>query len=401
MLEMTEDARLAAPASVPPARARSTWQQISRRPALLCWCLFILLSPLYIFPVGMPQPADMLLFLLAPLALAGWDKKLDRSAARTVRALVWFTIWVAIVNYTWAVVLWTATRRDFVVHPLYYIFNLLMFVVAIVIARPDRRLFLRATVVLAFVTIVVQVLASFVYRTKLYRGTVFFENPNQLGYYALLCACVFAMTQKAAGLSRMLPGIGITLCAYLATLSGSRSALAGILVLLFVLVFSNPRTIIIATLVGLAMIAIGTPLWKVIDRAEQRAIQGRNPKMSFAEERGYDRIWHYPQHLVIGAGEGAYVRFEKEGEHRRELHSAIGTIIFGYGILGVTLFTLFLVRVLRGSALRNAAMMGPVLLYMLAHQGLRSPILWVVIAVFVVVKQTAPPMSRAERAIQV
>src|SRR6266850_5391298 len=104
----------------PRRRPRSTWQQIKRRPAMLCWCLFLLLSPLYVLPVGLPQPADFLLFVLAPLAFFEWDRRFDKPTARTLRPLLWFTLWVALVNYGWALVLWKFNnRRDFIVHPLY------------------------------------------------------------------------------------------------------------------------------------------------------------------------------------------------------------------------------------------------------------------------------------------
>jgi hypothetical protein len=373
-------------------RKRGTWGGLWRRPVLLIWCLFLLLSPLYVFGVGLPQPGDMLLFLLAPLAVFDWDRRFDKTTARTIKALVWFTLWVTLVNYTWAVVLWKWTnRKDFIIHPLYYLFNLLVFVSAMMIAHRDRRLFLRATVYVAFLTIFVQVVASFFYRTDLYRGELFFDSPNQLGYYALLCACLFAMTQKPLGIPRLWSGIGVTCCAYLGVLSASRASLAGILVLLFVLVFSNPRTIIIGSLVALALISLGGPLSNALDAAEARTTHERDPKTTFAEERGYDRIWEHPEYLGLGAGEGDYARFAKPGEHPREMHSSFGSIAFSYGLVGVALFALFFWRVVKGAPLRSTLMMVPALLYTVAHQGLRFPMFWVVLAVFAVMKQIGPP----------
>ncbi len=245
-----------ASATVPKPReiVRSLLSEIMRQPALACWCLFLLLTPLYIFPVGLPQPADYLLFIFAPLVFFTWDKRLERNQARTIRALAWFTLWVALVNYVWATILWEWTsRRDFVLYPVYYIFNLIMFASAVVVARRNRIVFLRATVLIAFLTIVIQVAASFVYRTRMFRGELFFDSPNQLGYYALLCACLFAITQRPLGLPRLWAAIGVSGCAYLGLLSASRASLAGIMMLFFVLVFSNPRTIILAGLVALGL----------------------------------------------------------------------------------------------------------------------------------------------------
>ena len=385
----------AAAAPAPPSRVTSTWAEIARSPALMCWCVFLIMTPFYVLPVGLPQPADMLVPVLAPIALLTWDRRLDARTARTVRALVLFTLWVAIVNYGWAAILWKWTnRRDFVLHPLYYIFNLLLFTSAIVLARRDRLLFLRTTVFILFLSILLQVAASFVNRTKLYRGELYFDSPNQLGYYALLCACIFAATQRPLGIPRLWSSLGVAGCAYLAVLSASRASLAGILLLLFVLVFSNPRTIILATLVGLALTTVGGPLKHAIDASENRIEHDRFHKLSFAEERGYDRLWNYPQYLLLGAGEGDYSRFVKEGDHGRELHSSFGSIVFCYGLVGTTLFMIFLVRVVRGTSLRQGMMLVPALVYTVAHQGLRFTMFWIALAVFVVLKQTGPPEKR-------
>jgi hypothetical protein len=382
----------ASPSSAVRATRSIGWSKLWRSPALLCWCLFLLLVPVYVLPVGLPQPADLLLFALAPMAFFGWNRRLDRRTSRAVRALFWFTVWVAVVNYAWAFALWKWTsRKDFVVHPLYYLFNFLMFLSAILIARIDRVLFLRATLRIVLFTISVLVIASFFYSTNLYRGALFFDSPNQLGYFALLCACLFAMTPANMGLPRLWSAIGVSLCAYLAVLSASRASLAGIFVLLFLLVFSNPRTIIIGSLVALALMSVGGPLANAIDASENRITHDRFSQLTFSEERGYDRLWRFPEYLPLGAGEGGYDRFMNEGEARREIHSSFASILFGYGIVGIALFGVFFVRVIRGAPLRNTLMIVPALVYTVAHQGLRFTMFWIVLAVFVVLKEQGSP----------
>ena len=369
---------------------------MARRPALVIWCLVLLLSPVYVVHSGLPQPGDWLAVLLLPAALFTWDGKLDRRSSAIVRALLWFTLWVCLVNYAWAAVLgrWNHLK-DFVIHPFFYIFNASSFLCALVLARNDRERFVRITVDVMFFTIVVLVGASFIYRSDYYRGQVFFNSPNQLGYYALLCACLFAMTQRPLNLGRLRAAVGVTCCAYLAILSASRSAAAGICVLLFVLVFSNVRTIIIASIAAVALLSLGGPISKAIDTSQKRAAENRDPRTSFAEERGYDRIWRNPEYLVTGAGEGAYERFVfREGETKRELHSSFGSVVFGYGIIGLTLFMIFAVRVVRGSPLRLTLAFVPALIYTVAHQGLRFTTFWVVLAIFVVL--TAIPERESD-----
>jgi hypothetical protein len=344
---------------------------------------------------GLPQPGDWLVVLMLPVTLASWNGVLDRASSRMVRALMWFTLWVFVVNYAWALVLgrWSSPK-DFILHPFFYFFNSAVFLCALILARRNREAFLRITVEVVFVTIIIQVVASFFYRAHEGRGTIFFNSPNQLGYYALLSACLFAMTQRPLGINRFKAALGVTSCAYLAVLSASRSSVAGILILLLVLLFSNPRTILIASLAAVGLVNLGGPISNAIETSEKRATTDRDPRTSFAEERGYDRIWRNPEYLVTGAGEGAYERFVfRPGETRRELHSSFGSLVFGYGVVGVALFFVFGLRVLRGAPLRMALMMVPALVYTVAHQGLRFTMFWVVLAAFVILK----PMTDADK----
>src|SRR5450432_1204573 len=101
---------------------------VLRSPAYLVWTLFVLLGPLYVVTSGLPQPGDALIFLVVPLALFGWDGRLDRSVTQTLRPLLWFMFWVFFVNYAWALVLWKFDRlKDFLIHPFYYVFNVATF----------------------------------------------------------------------------------------------------------------------------------------------------------------------------------------------------------------------------------------------------------------------------------
>jgi hypothetical protein len=376
-----------------------TWRAhvriIGRDPALLVWCLFLLLSPVYVVRSGLPQPGDWLVLLLAPLALLPWNGRLDRTTSKTVKALLLFTLWVALVNYAWATIIGTwLAPRDFVMHPFFYMFNAAVFLSAIVIARRDPERFLRITVDIVFVTIIACVLSSFVSRGS-GRTHTFFNSPNQLGYYALLSACLFAMTQRALAINRWKASFGVTCCAYLGLLSASRASLAGILLLLVVLLVSDPRMVIVGVLASIGLVtASAGPVADALEFNQKRALEDRDPDASFAEERGYDRIWRHPQHLLLGAGEGSYKRFARPGEVPKELHSSFGSLLFSYGIVGVALFALFGVRAIRGASLRTTLLLVPALVYTVAHQGLRFTMFWVVLVAFVVLK-TLPEQPRA------
>ena len=88
--------------------------------------------------------------------------------------------------------------------------------------------------------------------------------------------------------------------------------------------------------------------------------------------RGYDRIWRYPEHLVVGAGEGAAWRFGTSTNYL-ELHSTFGTVLFSYGFVGFCLFMVLLWVMLRRAPLAHMLYSLPLWAYGLTHQGLRNP----------------------------
>ena len=73
-----------------------------------------------------------------------------------------------------------------------------------------------------------------------------------------------------------------------------------------------------------------------------------------------------------------------------EIHSSAATVLFSYGVVGATLFIVFIVRLMRGASLRSAMMLLPPVIYTVAHQGLRFSMLWIVLAVFAIVKEGDP-----------
>ena len=96
-----------------------------------------------------------------------------------------------------------------------------------------------------------------------------------------------------------------------------------------------------------------------------------------AEQRGYDRIWLYPEYLLYGAGEGAEERFGETAGGDIEMHSTFGTVLFSYGIFGFGLFLLFLWIIFRRAPHRQLVYFAPICLYGLTHQGLRFSLMWV------------------------
>jgi len=269
-------------------RAPSLTAKILRSPVLILWGLFILLIPFYVVKGGLPQPGDALVLILVPVVLFGWNGRLERRSLFAFRALVWFTLWVTLVDLAWAAIL---NKWGFdTIFPVYYIYNAAIFLTALVLYERHRDAFITLTLNALFVSVVMQVTISIVYRRGSFRSSLFFDNPNQLGYYALLVACIIALTHRRARFGLVKTGIGLTACGYLALLSASRAAAAGIALLVVLQVFSNPRVIATATVTALVVMLVSGGASNAFDSLQERVVQDRSPNLSFFEQRGYDRI---------------------------------------------------------------------------------------------------------------
>jgi hypothetical protein len=245
-----------------------------------------------------------------------------------------------------------------------------------------------------FASVVVRVTAALVlHRAIAFRGIGFFNNPNQLGFFAVVSGSIIALGKRKLGFGAGKAAIGLALCAYLALLSASRAGVIAIGILFALMIISNPKRLFAAVVVVVAVTSIGGPISEAIDGTQQRLTIDRYPQFSFFEERGYDRILRNKEYLLIGAGEGDVDRFADSTRiGAAEIHSSIGTLFFCYGIIGVSLFVVFLWRVVRGAAVRATFMLAPTLAYTIAHQGLRSTSLWILFGVFVAMKVAERPM---------
>ena len=367
-----------------PRTLRATLEQISqirRDRRLALWSCVVLLFPFYVFDSGIPQPADWLGFLLLPMLVRDWNGRMSPPLVRPLKSLVMFLLYVIAVNVVWSFALFSFSinaKDGFLMSPTFYIFNGLLFFTFLLMFQRYGEFLLWLTVRLVLASAFLQLLISFVARSALGRSMVMFNNPNQLGYYALLSACIILLGQKRLKLSTLQVTAGLAACSYLALLSASKAALGSIGALGIVLLISKLRTVIVVGLVFAALVFTANPFSAAIERAQQRIENDRSH--GFVEDRGYDRITAFPEYWVMGAGEGAYHRFigiSKIGAH--ELHSSMATLFFCYGIVGTLLFAMFLWGVMSRAELRAWLIVGAALTYGMTHQGLRFRLLWLLL----------------------
>ncbi len=341
---------------------------------LIGWFIFLTTFPIYTFQSGLPQPADLWMAVL--ILLLGLSQGLFgvRAARPVIRQLGMFVAYVALVS-----LLWTMRTGDLsiIAPPLFYAYDLLLFAAAITLYSRFGRSFLTVTVHgIAAATFVQFLLAGRLPFTGV-RVEVFFNNPNQLGYFTLLSATVFMMISSHVRLHLFYQILFFALVGYLALLSQSKAALAAML--LFGLVALGRRSIAMTfALVAMITLLQFSPFGVDLRETLERRFTSSQEDESLAG-RGYDRILNHPHHLVFGAAEGGYDRFDSE--LAGELHSTLGTIIFSYGIPGALFLVTALIKIIRMEGVISGAYLIPIFVYSFFHQGLRFPMFWVMLAV--------------------
>lgn len=342
---------------------------------MFLWRTFILLLPFYVFPSGLPQAADYLMAALIVITTTWGGHRFPQKLLLTAKGLCFFTAYTAVVNLLW--VFSTADTHMLRV-PLFYFYNFLVFSLVISLYQDYGTRFLVLTTQIIGLSGLFQALLSLTsFASTGIRQILFFNNPNQLGYFALLSGAIFLVGSHGFQLSKLFESMCLLSFVYLGTLSLSKAAMISMFVLLLVAFFRRPIPVI-ATILLVVIICLttsfGSPaVGKVISR--MRTL-GQQSDDSLAG-RGYDRIWNHPEYLVFGAGEGATQRFESQV--RGELHSTLGTILFSYGVVGFTLFAAFVTGVMRMSGAYFCYTI-PIWLYGLTHQGGRFTLMWVLLA---------------------
>jgi hypothetical protein len=359
-------------------------------PTMFVWAMYVLLVPVYVIKSGLPQPGDWLILILVPLALARVNGALDASQRPSLRLLRWFLIYVALINVAWSAALgwWSFSgKHGFLLTPIIYIYNALIFWAVLMIHRRHGSQFLWFTGRLTLLSILSQVaLAVLSINNATNRAELGFNNPNQLGYFALLAASILMVLHRRKYLSTIEVAIGLIGSSYLCLISASKAALGSIAILAIVGLIVRFRTMLFVSALFALTVLVANPVSEAIDNAVQRFENDQS--YGFLEERGYDRIWDNPEYWVTGAGEGGLKRFEQDeaviGDH--EIHSSFGAVFFGYGILGLVLLCAFLYAVVRRTEPRMWLLLAPTMAYGVTHQGLRFTPFWVLLALVVVLR---------------
>lgn len=364
---------------------------------------YIFLSPFYIFESGLPQPADFVI-AFGCIFLFFSENFREYFKQDIVKKLMYFLAITITINLLYFLVyqIQGIDSSKMLRYIFYYSFNFLFFLLFLKTLKENESF---SNYVSLAIIICLAIQTSFAalginggIKGDGARSILFFNNPNQLGYFSLLLLTIFTVIKSKYRLNFYYVFSILLFSSALILFSGSRAALGGLLILAIILLYRLGSTNKFRILVFLIVVLIAAPfayqtsfIQSKVSLIETRNQRNEVKNITEAQVRGYDRFWIHPEYVFFGAGEGKNDRFNSY--HTLEMHSGFGTILFSYGILGFILFSLFLYKVIEKNTYFNILLLTPVLIYNLTHQGFRFSLFWALLACIFVHSESKNPKS--------
>lgn len=269
---------------------------------------------------------------------------------------------------------------------MYLFFNFLVVITTFMYFIFNQKNFLKDVLFSIRLSIIIQFLLSFLIFTSGTRQLIFFNNPNQLGYYGLLMITFLLLFSKSK-----IDYIFIIMSFYLILLSNSSAAIISAVIIIsiniMILKINIFKKTVLISSIGFISILIVNSLELIYKNKFIANVlfrfNNKSENVDLISGRGYGRIFEIGQNIIWGVGEGANNRFiYLTGS---ELHSTFGDILVSYGIIGLILFLLLLHKFFVFSFLKsqgkNLLFIG-VFSYWITHQGLRNSFFWILLVIF-------------------
>lgn len=369
---------------------RSISLTLQDRLIFILYGLYFIMKPFYFWSSGLPQISDII-FVLLMIAYLIKNEMAIRYDYRMKRFLIvgfLFSTYVLIANITWMLILNGTTV--FIITSAFYIYNLLITLLVVALHFEYNFKIIEVTYKATLISLIVQII--------LYiagggfsggRMTAGFNNPNQLGYYALLSFAMLILTSQRVNVKSSGFAFGICISAILCFSSLSKAAMLSYIGMLYIYILSKGKNKKLKKNINVIIIFMIIILFLIYQYNNElitsnelyRTVQNRISSIGTdsddsLEGRGYDRITEYPQYWILGAGEGEYSRFGR----RIEFHSTLGNIQVSYGIVGLSLFIGFIVIALKNGGFSSWYLITFILIYGLTHNGIRNSLFWILIA---------------------
>jgi len=218
-----------------------------------------------------------------------------------------------------------------------------------------------------------------------------FNNPNQLGYFAILMGCAYVSIATVTQSSRWHTVLFVSLAYLLAIISLSKAAMLAISPLMLLSLVSWGREIrpkllraaifVTVSVFLLVLAVIFLSKFEGLAGADNEvfrrlALIGKDSDDTLTA-RGYALILHPDERIIFGYGEGYYDML-----FGNEVHSTLANVLTSFGIVGFVLFGVMILHVVQFRIFSlHFSLVGLVFAYGLTHNGLRNTLFWIFLAI--------------------
>ena len=368
--------------------------------------VYLILKPFYLFDSGSLQPSDFFLMLCFGLLLvtrkSGFIKyPIPSNIWHILRWFYLFAFYQIFVNLIWYLILENTNAGNknyglylscfFILFNLFSVFSCIMIyerIGPLLFQKLGKGFFISAAIV-AFFSIIQNASESI-------RAVAGFNNPNQLGYYAilLLTSCFLFGDYIKSPYKQILFALSV----YLNVISLSKaSVLSSAILILYVIFFQKYFNVhiskkmniflVVFILFVVYMLLFGELSFfnnDTLSALKERILNIRTEGDSnLGSGRGYSRIFEMGIHLLWGMGEGAYYRFQSLTG--LEAHSSFVTVFVSYGLVGFLIWIKLLIGMVYSGIRRNLFSVGlfiGIASYWVTHNGLRNTVFWIIITTY-------------------
>lgn len=356
--------------------------------------IYLFLKPLYLFDSGSMQICDLLLSLAIVFYFIKRKITIPVFAKKAISLIVCFSLFASMVNtYNY----YKYGDERFIYSSLFIIYNIISYYFTIIliqdigIKKADKE-FTKG----CYLSLILTVVGIFFLGSVTGRFAGFFNNPNQLGLYALL------MITSGVLLRDNLYGyhkIVYFVLSFISILySGSKAAFLGLLGFAFVYYTlkdkNNIKTVIKKIMIIIILLASTIGFF-----FSDSQIIYSNPQLYYMKYRitnmqdeadsdlkygrGYGRIQDLEEDILWGLGEGAYDRFSIMRGH--EIHSTLASLLVSYGIIGLSIFSYFVYLNIKNKDyfITNISALSGIALYSVTHNSIRNTVLWMLLALMI------------------
>ena len=339
--------------------------------------------PFQIFPPGSLQISDFLiiigiLFSLKKIIIEIYNNEY-------LKFLFVFCIYTFLLSIIIAIINQDAI---FLKNPLNYFYCFIFIVFIKTIYKTGN--FFKITVLGIFISFVLQ---FFVFKNteinlEYTRYILKFNNPNQLGFWALNIFVILAIINYNFEFSlfwNILIKSSILFSIFFILISISQAAIASLALCLIFFIFLYLRKKIITLL--LILVTILSFVFYNIDKFSEFSVV-QNVVNRFSNEtdnddgdndlegRNYTRLVNFPEYLLFGSSEGLNNRFGTKDLN--EIHSTFANLLFSYGLVGSLFFIIPYLYIIKTRNWFNITILFIYLIFTLAHSTLRWPLFWLI-----------------------